>query len=128
MAVDIPSLAVVCTGVFDEFMERNGLHEIAQSDLPDDRLARSFQKGDLPFEILGDLRALVNQVQTPLAVRSSSREDAKKSPSPASGTKMVPNNRLIPTLVSATQKPSFVYASVFEHERLSHRYRPSRRG
>jgi len=125
MAVDIPSLAVVCTGVFDEFMERNGLHEIAQSDLPDDRLARSFQKGDLPFEILGDLRALVNQVQTPLAVRSSSLlEDAKKEPfAGVYATKMVPNNRFDPDarfrqLVEAVK---FVYASTYSRNAKDYR-------
>jgi hypothetical protein len=117
MAIDIPSLAVVCTGVFDEFMERNGLGEVAQSGLPDDRIARSFQKGDLPFEVLGDLRALVNQVQTPLAVRSSSLlEDAKKEPfAGVYATKMVPNNRFDPDarfrqLVEAIK---FVYASTY---------------
>ena len=50
VSVDIPSLAVVCSDMFDTFLERNDLHEIAYSSLPDERIARAFQRADLPFE------------------------------------------------------------------------------
>src|SRR5574341_545687 len=81
ITIDIPSLAVVCTDVFDAFMQYNDLYKIAYSDLSDDHIAHAFQKADLPFEVLGDLRALVEQVHTPLAIRSSSLlEDAEHEP------------------------------------------------
>jgi len=93
--VNVPRLTVILTDVFDTFMKRNKLYDIAFSDAEDSRIAHAFNKADLPFEILGDLRALVNQVRTPLAVRSSSRlEDAMYEPfAGIYATKMTPNNQ-----------------------------------
>ena len=93
--VSIPTMVVLRTDVFDTFMKRNNLYETAYSDMPDDRIAHEFQKADLPFEILGDLRMLISQVHTPLAVRSSSMlEDAMFEPfAGIYGTKMTPNNQ-----------------------------------
>src|SRR5574341_383854 len=115
--VDIPSLVVVCTDLFDSFMQHNNLYPIAYSDLPDDRIAQAFQKADLPFEILGDLRGLIDQIHTPLAVRSSSLlEDSQHEPfAGIYGTKMIPNDRYDPDtrfrqLVEAIK---FVYSSTF---------------
>ena len=117
ITIDIPSLAVVCTGVFDTFMARNHLYEIAASDLPDNRIAYEFQKAELPFEVLGDLRAIVDQVHMPLAIRSSSLlEDSMHEPfAGIYATKMIPNNRFDPDvrfrqLIEAIK---FVYASTF---------------
>ena len=76
--VGVPNLCIIRTKVFEAFMQRNNLYKIALSKLPDDRIAHAFQKADLPFEILGDLRSLISQVYSPLAVRSSSMlEDAR---------------------------------------------------
>ena len=115
--ISIPRLTVIATDVFDAFMERNGLYEIALSDLPDDRLAHAFQKADLPSEILGDLRRLSEEARTPLAVRSSSLlEDALYRPfAGVYDTKMIPNNRpdgdtRFRRLAEAIK---FVYASTF---------------
>ena len=115
--IDIPSLVVVCTDAFDAFMQHNNLYPIACSDLPDDRIAQAFQKADLPFEILGDLRALIDQVHTPLAIRSSSLlEDTLHEPfAGIYGTKMIPNDLYDPDtrfrqLVEAIK---FVYSSTF---------------
>ena len=91
--VSIPRMAVVATDSFDHFMERGRLYDVALSDLPDQRIALAFQKADLPTDLLGDLRALVEEVHTPLAVRSSSLlEDALAHPfAGVYETKMVPN-------------------------------------
>ena len=114
---EIPSLATICTDIFDAFMEQNDLYEIAYSDLPDDRIAHAFQQADLPFEALGYLRSLVAWHNTPLAVRSSSLlEDALYLPfAGVYATKMTPNNQLsiderFNKLVEAVK---FVYASTF---------------
>lgn len=115
--VDIPPLVTVCTDLFDAFMRHNNLYPIAYSDLSDDRIAQIFQRADLPFEILGDLRALIDQVHTPLAIRSSSLlEDSQHEPfAGIYATKMIPNDRYDPDtrfrqLVEAIK---FVYSSTF---------------
>lgn len=117
IAVNIPHLTVLCTDVFDAFMQRNGLYEIAYSDAPDERIAHAFQKGHLPAEVIGDLRRLIAQVRTPLAIRSSSMlEDAMYEPfAGIYGTKMIPNNQSdtdtrFRKLVEAIK---FVYASTY---------------
>ena len=94
-AVAIPTLTVVATDMVDAFMERNGLAAVVREAPPDDRLANAFQQADLPAELVGDLRALVEQVRQPLAVRSSSLlEDALYRPfAGVYATKMIPNNQ-----------------------------------
>ncbi len=115
--VVIPRFVVVATDVFDAFVERNRLGALASADLPDERIAHAFQQGDLPAEILGDLRALVELIRAPLAVRSSSRlEDALFHPfAGVYETKMTPNNQ--PDAATRFQRLvealKFVYASTF---------------
>ena len=93
--VTVPRMAVIATDVFDAFMNRNALDAVVASDRPDDRLALAFQRAELPVEIVGDLRALVEAAHTPLAVRSSSLlEDALYRPfAGVYETKMIPNNQ-----------------------------------
>ena len=117
ISVEIPRLVVIATDTFDAFMERNDLYEIALSDLPDDRISHAFQKADLPTQVLGDLRGLIEGVRTPLAIRSSSLlEDALYRPfAGVYETKMIPNNQpdsgtRFHKLVEAIK---FVYASTF---------------
>ena len=115
--VTVPNLCVVRTGVFDAFMKRNDLYKVAFSNLPDDRIAHAFQKAELPFEILGDLRSLISQVHLPLAIRSSSLlEDERERPfAGIYETKMIPNNQ--PDIATRFEKLveaiKFVYASTF---------------
>jgi hypothetical protein len=115
--ISIPRLVVLNTGVFDKFMERNDLYDLANSDESDEKIATVFQDTSLPTEILGDLRALISNVHTPLAIRSSSMlEDAKFEPfAGVYATKMIPNNQTstderFKKLVDAIK---FVYASTF---------------
>ena len=115
--VRIPAMVIICTDVFDKFMERNDLYDIARSDLPDDRIALAFQRAELPFEILGELRRLIAQVHIPLAIRSSSLlEDSTYDPfAGIYATKMIPNNqydvdRRFRKLVEAIK---LVYASTY---------------
>lgn len=115
--VILPNLTVVCTDVFDAFIRRNYLEEIANSEISDDKIALAFQNAELPFEIVGDLRALIEQVHSPLAIRSSSLlEDSTFEPfAGVYATKMIPNNQFDPDvrfrkLVEAIK---FVYASTY---------------
>ena len=115
--VEIPSMAILCTDVFDSFMEQNQLYDLAYSDLPDSRVAYAFQKAELPFEVLGDLRSIVDQVHTPLAIRSSSMlEDTKNEPfAGIYHTKMIPNNEYDPDVRfrQLAEAIKFIYASTY---------------
>jgi hypothetical protein len=115
--IEIPSMAILCTDVFDTFMKQNRLYELAYSDLPDDRIAHAFQKAELPFEILGDIRSIVEKVRTPLAIRSSSMlEDTKNEPfAGIYHTKMIPNNEYDPDIRfrQLIEAIKFVYASTY---------------
>jgi len=115
--ITIPTLTVLTTEIFDKFITRNGLSEIGCSDAPDDRIAHAFLRAELPAEIVGDLRALIARVHTPLAIRSSSLlEDALEHPfAGVYATKMIPNNEIeedarYRRLVEAIK---LVYASTF---------------
>ena len=117
ITIDIPQMAVVCTDIFDTFIRQNNLEEIAYSNLPDDRISHAFQKAELPFEVLGDLRALIEQVHTPIAVRSSSLlEDARHKPfAGVYATKMIPNREFDPDIRfrQLVEAIKFVFASTF---------------
>ena len=113
-------MAVIATDCFDQFIAQNCLAELPFEEMPDDRIAHAFQKCDLPVELLGDLRALIVQVNTPLAIRSSSLlEDALERPfAGVYATKMIPNNQFDPDtrfrrLVEAIK---YVYASTYFRE------------
>jgi hypothetical protein len=124
--VDIPALVVLGTDVFDAFLEQNRTLETS-GELPDARIALSFQSAGLPVAILGDLRALVEEVRRPIAVRSSSLlEDALGRPfAGVYATKMIPNiepdaDTRFRKLVEAVK---LVYASTFFAEARAYRRR-----
>ncbi|MBP1767381.1 MAG: response regulator receiver protein, partial [Candidatus Aminicenantes bacterium] len=115
--IQIPTLTVITTEFFDLFMEQNGLHDLALSNLRDDILAGAFQKASLPAQLVGDLRALITQVHTPLAIRSSSLlEDAMFEPfASVYATKMIPNNQMSPDsrFLKLVEAVKYIYASTF---------------
>jgi hypothetical protein len=125
LEIGIPTLTVVATDAFDQFMEINeGLEEVAYSGQPDERIAHAFQRAQLPAGLVGDLRALISKVHTPLAIRSSSMlEDAMFRPfAGVYATKMIPNNQ--PDADSRFRKLveaiKFVYASTFFRDARSY--------
>jgi hypothetical protein len=118
MIVNIPRLTVITTTYFDTFMQQNDLYDAAYSDtLSDHIIAHKFQQADLPVMMLGDLRSLIEQVHSPLAIRSSSLlEDAMYEPfAGIYETKMIPNNQPSPDtrFLKLTEAIKFVYASTF---------------
>ena len=92
--IDIPKFKILNTSVFDDFIKRNNLLEKALSEADDTSIAVQFQKASLPAEIVGELRAIIQNLHTPLAVRSSSMlEDSLEEPfAGIYETKMVANN------------------------------------
>lgn len=79
--ISIPRTVVLCTDIFDEFMENNNLYPVALSDRPDSEILEEFLKAKLPTEIKKDFHALLEVITKPLAVRSSSLlEDSHYQP------------------------------------------------
>ncbi|MBR1940199.1 MAG: phosphoenolpyruvate synthase [Bacteroidaceae bacterium] len=79
--VMIPKTLVLCTDIFDEFMESNGLYEVALSDAEDDVILRYFLKAKLPDRLVEDFFTFFDVVKSPIAIRSSSLlEDSHYQP------------------------------------------------
>ena len=79
--VQIPKTVVLCTDVFDQFMEHNNLYQIALSDAPDDVILQHFLRAQLPDSLIADFFTFFEAVKSPIAIRSSSLlEDAHYQP------------------------------------------------
>ncbi len=117
ISINIPTLTVIATSFFDAFLKTNNLYDTAFSNMRDDQIAHTFQRGDLPLQLVGDLRALISQVHSPLAIRSSSKlEDAMFEPfASVYTTKMIPNNQFDPDIRfrKLVEAIKYVYASTF---------------
>ncbi len=116
VTLTIPRTVVICTDLFDEFMEANTLYPIALSDAPDEEILAHFLKGKIPDRLADDLLALFEVVDRPLAVRSSSLlEDSHYQPfAGIYSTYMIPHitdKEVMLRLASDAIKG--VYASVF---------------
>ena len=80
-AVNIPKTVVICTDIFDEFMETNELYPVALGDADDETILRYFLRASLPSRLIEDLMAFFDVVKSPIAVRSSSLlEDSHYQP------------------------------------------------
>ncbi|MBO7379581.1 MAG: phosphoenolpyruvate synthase [Bacteroidales bacterium] len=112
----IPKTVVLCTDVFDEFMDQNMLYQSALSNIPDEEILTLFLRGHLPDRLLDDLEAFMEVVKGPIAVRSSSLlEDSHYQPfAGIYSTYMIPyvsdKYRRMELLANAVKS---VYASVF---------------
>ena len=113
----VPGSVVLCTSVFDRFVEDNRLQEFALSCDDDEELGRRFQEAVLPEETLAQLRSFLAGIHYPLAVRSSSiLEDSLYQPfAGVYDTFMVPNNgpSLEQRLAQLAAAIKAVYASTF---------------
>ena len=115
-SVNIPRTVVICTDIFDEFMEQNNLYPIALSDAPDDEILAAFEKAQLPEHVIDDLMALFEVVHRPIAVRSSSLlEDSHYQPfAGIYSTYMIPKPNDRETMMHLLRSAiKAVYASVF---------------
>ncbi len=116
ISIKIPHTVVLCTDIFDEFMESNNLYPTALSNIPDEEILKAFLAAKLPPGLGDDLMAIHDVVGKPLAVRSSSLlEDSHYQPfAGVYSTYMVPcldDRELQIKLLSDAVKA--VYASVF---------------
>ena len=112
----IPKTLVLCTDIFDEFMDTNDLYGVALSDLSDDDILQAFLRGRLPQRLLGDLEAFMEVVKAPLAIRSSSLlEDSHYQPfAGIYSTYMIPySDDKYVRLAMLSNAIKAVYASVY---------------
>lgn len=114
--VAIPKTVVLCTDVFDDFMETNHLYQVALSDADDETILRYFLKAKLPDSLVEDFFTFFDVVKSPVAIRSSSLlEDSHYQPfAGIYNTYMIPYQddkyEMLRTLSGAIKS---VYASVF---------------
>lgn len=115
-AVNIPKTVVICTDIFDEFMETNELYPIALSDADNDTILKYFLRASLPSRLIEDLMAFSEVVKGPIAIRSSSLlEDSHYQPfAGIYSTYMIPKQEdKYEMLRSLSDAIKAVYASVF---------------
>ena len=116
LAVNIPKTVVICTDIFDEFMETNELYPVALGDADDETILRYFLRASLPSRLIEDLMAFFDVVKSPIAVRSSSLlEDSHYQPfAGIYSTYMVPKiEEKYDMLRTVSDAIKAVYASVF---------------
>ena len=116
VTLTIPRTVVICTDIFDEFMESNNLYPIALSDRPDEEILAAFLQGRLPERLIEDFFALFEVVEKPLAIRSSSLlEDSHYQPfAGIYSTYMIPHvDDRYEMLAMLSDAIKSVYASVF---------------
>ena len=116
VSVSIPKTVVLCTDVFDKFMESNNLYPIALSDASDEEILRHFLRAQLPDKYIADFFTFFEATDKPIAIRSSSLlEDSHYQPfAGIYSTYMIPNlddkYQMLQMLAAAIKS---VYASVY---------------
>ena len=81
LRVSIPRTVVLTTDWFDRFILDNGLQYVIDAELSDDEILSEFVASTLPEELTQNLKAFLATVDSPLAVRSSSKlEDSNYQP------------------------------------------------
>jgi hypothetical protein len=116
VSVQIPKTVVLCTDVFDQFMEQNNLYSIALSDAPDEEILKHFLRAQLPDSYIADFFTFFEATNSPIAIRSSSLlEDSHYQPfAGIYSTYMIPRlndkYQMLQMLAAAIKS---VYASVY---------------
>lgn len=114
--MSIPKTVVLCTDVFDRFMESNNLYQIALSDASDEEILHHFLKAQLPDKYISDFLTFFEATDRPIAIRSSSLlEDSHYQPfAGIYSTYMIPKlddkYQMLQMLAAAIKS---VYASVY---------------
>jgi hypothetical protein len=92
--IAVPPAVVLATDCFDRFLDQNDLRDLAFNSRDDEEILAAFLRAALPRDVVRKLRAFVDAVRWPLAVRSSSLlEDSQYQPfTGVYDTFMLPNN------------------------------------
>ncbi len=117
ITISIPPTVVLCTDVFDRFMEINNLLDFAMQEDDDNKILHEFLRAEFPMEYIPYLRNLIELMTYPLAIRSSSLlEDSQYQPfAGVYCTFMRPNNNPDPLirLEELIISIKHIYASVY---------------
>ena len=114
--VMIPRSIVIATDYFDLFIKQNGLQYVINSNITDSEILSEFTSSRLPEKLSIHLRAYLETVNKPLAVRSSSKlEDSHYQPfAGIYSTYMIPVTENKDQMLRLLEKAiKSVYASVF---------------
>ena len=114
--ISVPRTVVVATEYFNQFIIENDLQYVIDSDISDDEILSDFVASRLPAALVEELKAFIATVNSPLAVRSSSKlEDSNYQPfAGVYSTYMIPmieNKGQMQRMLEKAIKS--VYASVF---------------
>jgi hypothetical protein len=115
--IEVPPSLVLTTEIFDEFLDGNDLLEMALETDSDDEIVAAFLEADLPESAVEALRAYLDKMREPVAVRSSSLlEDSQFRPlAGVYETVMIPNDDPDPEVRLRELREAIlrVYASTF---------------
>jgi CheY-like chemotaxis protein len=79
--ITVPPAVVIATDMFEQFLAENNLSDFALHCDDDSEIQQRFLDSALPAELLENLKAFLDEVRYPLAVRSSSLlEDSQYQP------------------------------------------------
>ena len=112
----IPRTVVVATDYFDEFITNNGLGYVISREMSDEQILSEFINSTLPHRLRNELKSYIRTVDSPLAVRSSSKlEDSHYQPfAGIYSTYMIPyidnEDQMLRMLAKAIKS---VYASIY---------------
>jgi len=121
--VTTPKTVVLCTDLFDEFMEANNLYPVALSERDDEDILKHFLAAKLPKRLVSDFLVFFDAIDGPIAIRSSSLlEDSQYQPfAGIYSTYMIPyvddRYEMVRLLSSAIKA---VYASVYYKDSKSY--------
>ncbi len=115
--IKTPHTFVICSEIYEQFIKENNLQKFAISENNNDKIAKKFLKAKLPADIVKDLKILIENIDYPMAVRSSSLlEDSQLLPfAGLYSTYMLPNNSTEKgkNLQQLKNAIKLVYSSVF---------------
>ena len=124
LPVRVPKTVVITTDMFDTFLDHEDLRDFAFSCDDDGELVRRFLETPLPSSLVEHLKLVLEHLDGPLAVRSSSLlEDSLHRPfAGIYSTLMIPNSDPRPQwrLNSLAAAVKLVYASTFSSNARSY--------
>ena len=115
--IKVPCTFAICSDIFEEFVEVNGLQKMAVETENEEEIAAKFLEAEFSQKVNADLLILAQNVNYPIAVRSSSiLEDSHTLPFAGMyKTYILPNNHedFDVRFKQLTDAIKLVYASVF---------------
>ncbi|MBP2626754.1 MAG: phosphoenolpyruvate synthase/pyruvate phosphate dikinase [Firmicutes bacterium] len=117
ITIKVPRSFVICSDAFEQFLENNKLYEFIANRNDEEQIAQKFMASELPIAIQKNLCVLIQHINCPLAIRSSSiLEDSRVLPfAGIYKTYVVANSHPDPSirLKQLSDAIKLIFASVF---------------